>query len=378
MACRGKRRTFPTPKHPSWPGLLCTASAVVIAYLTGMRTGEVLNLERGCVDQDAVTGLWFITGKHWKTARDDNGHKIPEGERRPDPVDNRPTGWGRGGSTRAATPSATTDPAQLHPHRTTGTRSVTRPAQGRTAKDLPRDIAALTEWVNAYCDAHGLSDRILPDPARPDRTIPIPPNAGLAHRPPPARARRRCNPVRSPTCPNDARLRRIIRLRFSRRARLRRLAVPAGHPSRKPSATCRRRTHQRACRHNYRHRTEAAHQKFGGRVLTNNNQARDLITNPLLQIYPGRAMTCVFDPSKALCQLRTAEDDVRRTPDQDDCQPNCQNIAFTDRNISELRQRAASLREITADHLTPSPRHQRERAELERIYTIIHTHDHGR
>ncbi len=125
----------------------------------------------------------------------------------------------------------------------------------------------------------------------------------------------------------------------------------------------------------YRHRVSAAHHKFAGRVLANHNQARDLVTNPLLQIYPGRAMTCVFDPAKALCHLHTTDGDVRRTPDQDDCRPTCQNIAYTDRDIAELRRRATQLRETTRGYLAPSPRHHRERAELDRIRAIIYAHD---
>jgi hypothetical protein len=54
-------------------------------------------------------------------------------------------------------------------------------------------------------------------------------------------------------------------------------------------------------------------------VLASHNQARNLVTNRLLQSYPGRAMTCVFDPAKALCQLRAGEQNPHRTPDQDDC-----------------------------------------------------------
>jgi hypothetical protein len=89
-------------------------------------------------------------------------------------------------------------------------------------------------------------------------------------------------------------------------------------------------------------------------------------------------MTCVFDPAKALCHLRPAEDDVRRTPDQDDCRPTCQNIAYTDRNIAEVRRHAAQLQDLVNDHLAPSLRHHRERAELDRLRAIIRRHDHGK
>jgi hypothetical protein len=113
-------------------------------------------------------------------------------------------------------------------------------------------------------------------------------------------------------------------------------------------------------------------------VLTNTKHARDLVINPLLQIYPGRAMTCVFDPAKALCQLRNGATDTRRTPDQDNCRPNCQNIAYTDRDIADLRARLIELQKLTGDHLAPSPRWRRERAERDRLIGILRDHDHGK
>ncbi|MEV7169014.1 hypothetical protein AB0O18_04910 [Streptomyces sp. NPDC093224] len=44
-------------------------------------------------------------------------------------------------------------------------------------------------------------------------------------------------------------------------------------------------------------------------------------------------MTCVLDPKRAACRLRSEEDGTRRTPDLDDCRPNCVNIARTDRDV---------------------------------------------
>ncbi len=127
----------------------------------------------------------------------------------------------------------------------------------------------------------------------------------------------------------------------------------------------------------YRHRVNAAATTFAGRVLTL-AAAKDTLANPLLQIYPGRAMTCVLDPAKALCQLFRNEKDTRRTPDQSDCRPNCQNIAYTDRDIEEKGEQARELREVMGEHLAPSPRHRRDRAELQRIEAIIAAHEDGR
>jgi hypothetical protein len=63
------------------------------------------------------------------------------------------------------------------------------------------------------------------------------------------------------------------------------------------------------------------------------------------------------------------------TPDQDDCRPECHNIAYTDRDIDQLRVHIAGIRELLDESLAPSPRHQRARAELERLQRIIDNHD---
>lgn len=195
-------------------------------------------------------------------------------------------------------------------------------------------------------------------PARPDRRDQIPPHAGLAHRPPSPRTHRRGDPVRAPARPDDPSdsplgtydsgfpderayedwLYRLDRLADDHQQ------LVAGEQVSGPAADT------------YRHRIGAAHQQFAGRVLNNIRHARDVVANPLLQIYPGRAMTCVFDPAKALCQLHSTGSDVRRTPDQDDCRPNCQNIAYTDRDIADLNARLAELQDLTADHLSPQRR----------------------
>jgi integrase len=364
---------------PHLADLLRTACLAVVTYLTGMRAGEVLNLERGCVDHDPVTGLWLINGRQWKGVRDHNGDKIPEGEQRPDP-------WVT--IKQAADAVAVLErlhaqpllfPSLLHPPRVTGMRSHTRPGQARSLREVPLDIANLINWVNAFCDANGT----------PDRRIPPDPRGSI----------------------NSSRLRRTLAWHIVRRPRgLIAGAIQYGHlhvqltlgyagtydsgfPDEHAYEDWLYRLDRLSEDHrrldngeqvsgpaadSYRFRVKGVRGAFAGRVLPTLKQARDMVSNPLLQIYPGRAMTCVFDPAKALCQLRTGENDVRRTPDQDDCRPNCQNIAYTDRDVADLRDRAKQLREVTDDHLAPSIRNHRERAELDRIRAIIRQHDHRR
>jgi hypothetical protein len=125
----------------------------------------------------------------------------------------------------------------------------------------------------------------------------------------------------------------------------------------------------------YRERVTAAGGQFAGRVLTSRRQARDLLANPLLKIFHGDGMTCVFDPRQAACQLRGTADDPTVTPDIDDCRPRCPNIARTDRDITVVRARRDQLAQIVADPLAPPIRHQRDKTELERLESVLRAHD---
>ncbi len=98
------------------------------------------------------------------------------------------------------------------------------------------------------------------------------------------------------------------------------------------------------------------------------------MTNPLLQIYHGDGMTCVFNPHQAACQLRGQVDDPTVTPDVDDCQSRCPNIARTDRDIAVIRARRDELRTILDEELAPPIRRQREQLELDRLNTVLERH----
>ncbi|MCC9706052.1 hypothetical protein E4N62_12755 [Streptomyces sp. MNU76] len=128
----------------------------------------------------------------------------------------------------------------------------------------------------------------------------------------------------------------------------------------------------------YRYRVTAASREFAGRVLTSDRQARDLLGNQLLQIHHGMGMTCVLNPQTAACQLRGTADAPMVTPDTDDCQPKCVNLARTDRDIEHVKQHARDLAEIVDDPLAPPIRHARERHELTRLKKIIDAHEKER
>ncbi len=365
---------------PRLARLLSAAAAVVICYLSGMRPGEMLNLQRGCVAYDQVTKLWEITGQQWKGVVDNAGEKVPEGVPRSDP-------W----TTVGVVARAIAVMERLHPH------PILFPSQLRAhGKNLgPRrpgrqqikgwsDTAAavaiewLIAWVNDYCHQHGLGDERIPQDPKGKVSL--------------SRFRRTLawHIVRRPRGLIAGAVQyghlyvKIILgyagsyesgflddyafedwlFRLEQLDEREELLAAGEHVSGPAAAT-------------YRHRVHTAHSKFAGRVITTAKQAHDLLDNPLLQIFPGRAMTCVLDPNKALCQLVGSESSIRRTPDQDDCRPQCQNLAFTDGDIAELHARADRLREIIADPLAPSLRTRRDRHELDRVEKIICRHHEG-
>ncbi|QIZ39748.1 hypothetical protein FDZ84_23875 [Saccharopolyspora sp. ASAGF58] len=366
---------------PRLARLLSAAAAVVILYLSGMRPGEMLNLKRGCVAYDPATKLWEITGQQWKGAVDGNGEKLPEGAPRSDP-------W----TTIQVVARAVAVMERLHPHpilfpsqlRAHGQnlgprRSGRQQLKGWNTTYAAQSIEWLIAWVNDYCHQHGLHDEHIPgDPqgrislSRFRRTLAWHicrrPRGLIAGAIQYGHLYTRITLGYAGTYESgflddyafEDWLFRLEQLE-EREERL----VAGEHVSGPAADT-------------YRHRIHTAHTKFAGRVVTTAKQAHDLLDNPLLQIFPGRGMTCVLDPNKALCQLFGAENGIRRTPDKDDCRPQCQNLTFTDSNITELQTRADRLKEIVADPLAPSLRKARDWHELDRIEEIIRRHKYGK
>ncbi|MDT0543653.1 hypothetical protein [Streptomyces lonegramiae] len=147
---------------------LSTACFIVISYLSGMRAGEVLSLERGCVERDHAHDLVLLRGRHWKGVRDAAGDKMPEGEIRADP-------W-------VVTEAVATAVAVLERlHTSTWLFPATLFTDGRDGATILRsrvggsrseirinhDIAEFLAWVETYCTEHGRSDHIPPDPVHP-------------------------------------------------------------------------------------------------------------------------------------------------------------------------------------------------------------------
>ncbi|WP_331758146.1 site-specific integrase (plasmid) [Nocardia sp. NBC_01377] len=348
---------------------LYAACFIVIAYLSGMRPGEVLSLERGCVTKDSVTRMWLLRGRKWKNATDADGTKIPEGQYREDPwVVIEPVA-------RAITAlERLTDTAILFPSRLVWTRQPHDRDGARTGAEITRDLARFISWVNAYCRDHDRTDTIAAPPRalapsqlrrtlawficrRPRGLVAAAIQYGHLH----VQITQGYGGNYASGFPDDLAFERwLARLDELDEAERR---LSAGEHISGPAAD------------GYRSRVDGGSARFAGRVIRGGRQARQILANPSLQIYPGQGMTCVFNAATALCELAPSTDDARHTPDTTDCRPNCRNIAHTDIDIAAVRAEATELRFVVADPASPPIRLARHRQRLDHLDKILA--DHG-
>ncbi|MFD4248014.1 hypothetical protein ACFWP3_41545 [Streptomyces sp. NPDC058525] len=371
-----RERPVTRAEAPRLARLLSSACFIVVAYLSGARVGEVLNLRRGCVRHDKATGLWLMEGLYFKGVEDEDGNKIPAGQIRPDPWVVIEVVAQAVGVLERLHPSPLLFPKKIEPHHL-GWKVSKRRGQARSDRAMAGDLEGLVSWINDECGRLGRTDHIPDDgrgplaPSRFRRTlawfirrrprglIAATVQYGHAH----TRMLQGYAGTYDSGFPDEYAfedwLFRIEGLAEDERELL------AGEHVSGPAADT------------YRSRVTAANREFAGRVLARDRQARDLLGNPLLQIHHGEGMTCVFDPTTAACQIRGTAEDPMVTPDTDDCRPKCPNLARTDRDIEYVRRQAKHFEDLVADPLAPPIRHERERHELTRLKSIIDIHDQG-
>jgi len=117
----------------------------------------------------------------------------------------------------------------------------------------------------------------------------------------------------------------------------------------------------------------AAAPRFAG-VLITLASARRLLANEDAMIYdnPHALVLCHYKREKALCH----RDGIRDTPSLDRCVPGCGNIARTDQQSTQLRDRALAL-EARAGNV-PQPVGDRLRANAARLRELAGKHDRTR
>ncbi|MFE3206363.1 hypothetical protein [Embleya sp. NPDC059237] len=149
---------------PNMARLLTTACFVIISYLSGARSGEVLNLRRGCIEHDRDNDLWLMSGLFFKNARNKDGSKAPAGETRRDPWVVVKVVARAVGVLERLHPHQLLFPTRIELyHRLEARTAEQRKGKARTDEMITTDLADFTGWVNDLCDRTGRTDHIPAD-----------------------------------------------------------------------------------------------------------------------------------------------------------------------------------------------------------------------
>lgn len=356
---------------------LGTAAFIVCGYLTGMRPGEILGLRTGCCADpvprpDGQPGRHLIRSCEFKTATDEHGNHRSGGAERAVP-------W------VAITPVVNAirvlermvpDGYLLFDHRVhdaAGHRAGTGSLKLSAMRQRIEDFVA---WANREAGSHGLTAE----------AVPADPHGNVS----PARFRRSLawHIARRP----NGLVALAIQYGHMRTAFDR---ASAGYGSRSRDGihdlidleTARAVADTVAALHDDLEngggvsgpaarraiRAAAVAPRFAGTVITLAS-ARKLLANEDAMIYdnPHALVLCHYKRDRALCH----RDGVRDTPSLDRCVPGCGNIARTDQQAAQLRDRALVF-EIRAAHV-PLPVARRLRDSAARLRDLADKHDRTR
>lgn len=366
---------------------LGTAAFIVCAYLTGMRTGEVLGMRTGCCpdpkpttgehadgnNADANTGRHLIRTHEYKNAVDADGNHQSSGVERDVP-------W------VAITPVVNAirvlermvpDGSLLFDGRAHDLR-YHRPGTGSLKPAAIRHrIEDFVAWANTEALTHHI----------PGEAIPADPHGPIG----------------------TARFRRSLAWHIARRPNgLVALAIQYGHLRTSVSGayasrgrggihelldmeTVRAVADSVADLHDTLEngggvsgpaarraiRAAATAPRFAGTVITVRT-ARRLLANEDAMIYdnPQAFLLCQYKREQALCHRDSVKHTVKDTPGLDHCVPGCGNIVRTDQHAALLRDRADFL-DTRARH-TPHPVAERLRTTAGRLRAYADTHDQTR
>jgi integrase len=353
--------------------VLTAACFITTCYLSGARSGEVLNLESGCADTDEATGELLIRGR---------------------------AGKGRGRSASAEDLAANTRPwvvvepvhravemmDSLTSHRYLFPASIAVPGSrrpndehARTSRQMNLDIDAFITWVNTVFQA---SDGAPPIPADPLRRVHA------------SRFRRTLAYfiVRRPrgliaAALQYAHVSTTVTLSYSGYAdtawmddlAIERLEMVIDQIDDDLTLLEGGEHVSGSSAGEYRDRI-ARVSRFAGRTITGVRNADRLLTQADPNIHHGEAMTCVWRAKTAACRKAKMEQGLPDddAPDESECRTTCQNLAYTDRDIDRLRGRLTILDASAVDPLAPHPLRDRATAQATRVRQIIQRHEQSR
>lgn len=354
---------------------LRTASFVVTAYLTGMRSSEVLALEPGCCPDPQQTGdttearRHLIRARHFKTARDEHGNHMSAGMLREAPWVAVPQVV-----TAIRIAEQLTDCALLFPSDRTSHNGRSMSFPGINGR-----IETFIAWINNHTKTSDGKPTIPPDPhgkvggSRFRRTLAW----HIARRPGGLIA----------LAVQYGHLRTIVSQGYAARQRggihelldLETARAAAEHLSDVHDALQRGEGISGPAAQRLIAAAHTEHHQFGG-IVTTYRQAKTLLDDPVLTVFENHEayLTCNYDPSRALCNPNNDNDKGTGAPSLDRCRNNCPNIARTDTNARQLRIKAEQLRAQAVATLTPVPVADRLNQRAAQLDEIADTHDHTR
>ncbi|WP_236728619.1 integrase [Mycolicibacterium obuense] len=343
-----------------------TACFLVIAYLSGVRTGEALNLRRGCISRDSKLALTLMSGHQLKA----------EGQRR----DRSPVTipWVVTDETAHAVSvlEQITVSDLLFPafNLCSQQRFLFGATRTRTPGSINADITSFIEWFNREVGP-ALSHPLIG--ADPHGTIQVP------------------------------RLRRTLAWHIVRRpGGTIAGATQYGHLHTQmiqgyaggadsgflDDITFEQFLHRAETIHDDHHRLErgehvsgpaadeyrariARASTFAGVTVTTKAQINTALSNPDLQIHHGAVVTCVFRRATAAC-LEPADSSAE--PLWSQCRLGCVNAARTDRDATSLREHVTALQRDLATLELPEPLRQRIQTRLIEHRKALAEHESSR
>lgn len=343
---------------------ISTASFLVTAYLSGVRTGEALNLRRGCITQDAKLGLTFMSGQQMKTGPDRR-------ERSPQTIPwviTSQVAQAVAVLEELAVGTVLFPPGKFCSHEWfTSSRS-------RTPGTINDDIQEFIGWFNTTI-AHTVGHPIIESDEHGRISAPRLRRTLAWHI-----VRRPGGTVAGATQyghlytqithgyagqASSGFLDEITFEEFLMRAE--RLhedhhRLTRGEHVSGPAAET------------YRDRVSAA-SRFTGLTITTPAQVNNALVHPDLQIHHGELLTCVYRHATAACRDK---DDTDNGPSWPRCRLTCRNITYTDRDVAALGRHVQDLRADVGRPGLPEPLRRRIQARLEAHQRAIAEHETSR
>ncbi|MFE9950970.1 integrase [Streptomyces sp. NPDC005531] len=357
---------------------LGTACFVILGYLTGMRTGEILALENGsCPDPEGppeAARRHLIYARQFKVSRDEDGNHDSAGVVREAP-------W-------VAVPQVVRTvrvlerlgghgllfAAELHDPRQLDRRS----GRSLAIATMSNRIESFIEWVNAHAESRGRQAEVIP--ADPHGRV----GTGRFRRTLAWHIARRPGGLVA-LAVQYGHMRTLISEGYGSRSRggihdlldFETARNVAEHLSEVHEAIQEGEGISGPAARRLIHAAAQEHSRFGG-IIASVRQARSLLADPTLNVFENKEafLFCNYDRAKALCH--PGRGGKSEAPSLDRCKVNCANIARTDDHARQLREAAESLGQQAASGAVPEPLADRLQERAQSLTGLADQHDNDR